>query len=217
MPRARPARPRLPRPMQPKLPQNANIVEEIIDIVDPEAPATWTRRKQARRAGNVFESLHAAGRIDGTERAACIEMVELFARAKGVSGSAERSLERVQCERADPHRRHFVMARYGAQFEAVLAYLDPPHRMLLRAVIDDFVLGDGAANDEADGIRWRRVVRDLCLGPAYRDACRNVLGEVISCRKGHEARPVVLAVAGLPAAVEAYRRGVRADLRPRPY
>ncbi len=201
MPRARPARPRLPR-----LLQTANIVEEIIDIVDPEAPSKWTRRKQARRAGNVFESLHTAGRIDGTERAVCTEMVELFARSKGVFGVGERSLERVQCERADPHRRHFVMARHGVEFNDILAQLDPPHEMLLRAVIADFVLGDGAADGEDDGIRWRRVVRDLCCGPAYRDACRNAFGGVISCRKGHEARPLVLAVAGLPAAMEAHRR-----------
>lgn len=201
MPRARPAKPRVPRLMQ-----NANIVEEIIDIVDPETPAQWTRRKQSRRAGNVFESLHAAGQIDGTERAACTEMVELFARSKGVFGVGERSLERVQCERADPHRRHFVMARHAAAFNDVLARLDPPHAMLLRAVIDDFVLGDGAASDADGGIRWRRVVRELCRGRAYGDACRNTIGGVISSRKGHEARPVVLAVAGLPAAIEAHRR-----------
>lgn len=200
MPRARPSRPRLPR-----LSQNANIVEGIIDIVDPEAPAQWTRRKQARRAGNVFESLHTAGQIDGTERAACTEMAELFARSKGVFGVGERSLERVQCQRADPHRRHFVMARHAADFNAIMGRLDQPHEMVLRAVIADFVLGDGAAA-ETDGIRWRVVVRDLCRGARYRQACLNTLGGVIASRKGHEARPVVLAVAGLPAAVEAHRR-----------
>lgn len=202
MPRARPSRPR-----QPGLLQHANIVEEVIDIVDPDTPAQWTRRKQARRAGNVFESLHAAGQIDGTERAACAEMVELFARAKGVFGVGERSLERVQCQRADPHRRHFVMARHAAEFDAILGRLDLPHEMVLRAVMADFVLGDGAMADEAGGIRWRGVVRALCQGARYREACRNAIGGVISGRKGHEARPVVLAVAGLPAAIEAHRRG----------
>ena len=206
MPRARPAKPRLPRRLQPNLVQNANIVEELIDIVDPETPAQWTRRKQARRAGNVFESLHTAGRIDGTERTACNDMVELFARSKGVAGVGERSLERVQCERADPHRRHFVMARHAAEFNAILARLDQHHEMLLRAVIGDFVLGDGATA-EAGGIRWRRVVRTLCQGVRYREACRNATGGTISCRKGHEAQPVVLAIEALPAAIEAHRRG----------
>src|SRR5438045_2394064 len=98
MARARPSKPRALRLMQ-----NANIVEEVIEIVDPEQPSQWVRRKQSRRTGNVFESLHAAGQIDGSERAACTEMVELFARSKGVFGVGERSLERVQCERADPH------------------------------------------------------------------------------------------------------------------
>jgi len=207
MPRAKPAKPRVPRLMQ-----NSNIVEEIIDIVDPETPAQWTRRKQSRRAGNVFESLHAAGRIDGTERAACIEMVELFARSKGVFGVGERSLERVQCERADPHRRHFVMARHAAAFNDILARLEPPHEMLLRAIIADFVLGDGAADVADGGVRWRRVARELCRSRAYGDACRNAVGGVIGCRKGHEARPVALAIAGLPAAIEAHgreRRGGR--------
>ncbi len=206
-PRKRPARPAKPR--LPWLPQNANIVEGIIDIVDPGTPGQWTRRKQARRAGNVFESLHTAGQIDGTERAACTEMVELFARAKGVFGVGERSLERVQCQRADPHRRHFVMARHGAAFDAILGRLAPPHQMVLRAVIADFVLGDGAANDDDGGIRWRRVVRDLCRGRPYRDACLNAIGGVVSGRKGHEARPVVLAVADLPAAIEAHQAQMR--------
>ena len=206
MPRARPAKPRVPRLLQPSLLQNANIVEAVIDIVDPETPAQWTRRKQARRAGNVFESLHTAGQIDGAERTACNDLVELFARTKGVMGVGERSLERVQCERADPHRRHFVMARHAAEFNDILARLDQHHEMLLRAVISDFVLGDGAVADEAGGIRWRSVVRALCQGPRYREACRNATGGVISCRKGHEARPVVLAVSALPAAIEAHRR-----------
>ena len=204
MPRARPARPRLPR-----LLQNANIVEDVIAIVDPETPGQWTRRKQARRAGNVFESLHAAGQIDGAERLACTEMVELYARSKGVMGVGERSLERIQGGQADPHRRHFVMARHAAEFNDVLARLDPHHEMLLRAIIGDFVLGDGAAADEAGGIRWRRVVRELCQGTRYREACRNATGGTLSCRKGHEARPVVLAVAALPAAIEAQRRETR--------
>ena len=206
MPRARPSRPRAPRLPQPNLPQNANIVEDVVDIVDPEAPAKWTRRKQTRRAGNVFESLHAAGRIDGAERAACTDMVELFARSKGVFGVGERSLERVQCQRADPHRRHFVMARHAAEFDDILGRLDRHHEMLLRAVIGDFVLGDGAAGGEDGGIRWRRVVRELCQGKAYRDACRNATGGVTGSRKGHEGRPVELAVEGLPAAIEAHRR-----------
>jgi len=210
MPRARPAKPRVPRLLQPSLLQpsllqNANIVEAIIDLVDPETPGQWTRRKQVRRAGNVFESLHTAGQIDGNERAACNDMVELFARAKGVMGVDERSLERVQCERGDPHRRHFVMARHAAEFNDILARLDQHHEMLLRAVIADFVLGDGAVAEEG-GIRWRLVVRDLCQGPRYREACRNATGGTISCRKGHEARPVVLAVLALPAAIEAHRR-----------
>ena len=200
MPRAKPARPR-----QPQLVQNANIVETIIDIVDPDTPAQWTRRKQARRGGNVFESLHAAGQIDGAERAACSEMAELFARSKGVFGVGERSLERVQCERGDPHRRHFVMARHAAAFDNILGRLDRPHEMVLRAVIADFVLGDGAA-DEPGGVRWRGVVRNLCQGATYRQACLAAIGGVISGRKGHEARPVVLAVAGLPAAIEAHRK-----------
>jgi len=190
--------------------QATNIVEDVIDIVDPETPSQWTRRKQARRAGNVFESLHTAGQIDGTERQACTDMVELFARSKGVMGVGERSLERVQCAPADPHRRHFAMARHGVEFNDILGRLDQHHEMVLRAVIADFVLGDGAANDEAGGIRWRRVVRDLCRGAPYREACRNATGGTISCRKGHEARPVVLAVAALPMAIEAHeaqRRG----------
>ena len=198
MPRARPSKPRVPR-----LLQNANIVEDIIDMVDPDTPGQWTRRKQARRAGNVFESLHAAGRIDGAGRAACTEMAELFARSKGVFGVGERSLERVQCERADPHRRHFAMARHAAAFDDVLRRLEPPHEMVLRAVIADFVLGDGAV---ADGVRWRQVVRGLCKGMAYREACLRAMGGVASCRKGHEARPVVLAVEGLPAAIGAHRK-----------
>ncbi len=200
MPRARPARPALPR-----LLQNANIVEEIIDIVDPETPAQWTRRKQARRAGNVFESLHTAGQIDGTERQACNDMVELFARSKGVFGVGERSLERVQCAPADPHRRHFVMARHAAELNDILGRLDQHHEMLLRAVIGDFVLGDGAVA-EAGGVRWRQVVRTLCQGVRYREACRNATGGTMSCRKGHEARPVVLAISALPTAIEAHRR-----------
>ena len=200
MPRARPVRLALPR-----LLQAANIVEEVIDIVDPETPSHWTRRKQARRAGNVFESLHTAGQIDGTERQASNDMVELFARSKGVMGVGERSLERVQCERADPHRRHFVMARHAVEFNDILARLDQHHEMLLRAVIADFVLGDGAVA-EAGGIRWRQVVRALCQGAPYREACRNATGGTISCRKGHEARPVVLAISALPAAIESYRR-----------
>jgi hypothetical protein len=187
--------------------QNANIVETIIDIVDPETPAQWTRRKQPRRAGNVFESLHTAGQIDGTERAACNDMVELFARAKGVMGVGERSLERVQCERADPHRRHFVMARHSVAFNDILGRLDQHHEMVLRAIIADFVLGDGAVAEESGGIRWRGVVRALCQAARYREACRNATGGTISCRKGHEARPVVLAIAALPAAIEAHRRG----------
>ena len=207
MPRARPARPALPR-----LLQNTNIVEEVIDIVDPQTPSQWTRRKQARRAGNVFESLHTAGQIDGTERQACNDMAELFARSKGVFGVGERSLERVQCERADPHRRHFVMARHAVEFNDILARLDQHHEMLLRAVIGDFVLGDGAAV-EAGGIRWRQVVRTLCQGAPYREACRNATGGTISCRKGHEARPVVLAISVLPAAIEAHEAQRRA--RPR--
>ena len=201
MPRAKPAPPRLPQ-----LVQNSNIVEEIIDIVDPETPSQWTRRKQGRRAGNVFESLHAAGQIDGTERAACHEVVELFARSKGVMGVGERSLERVHCERADPHRRHFTMARHGVDFNDILARLDPHHEMLLRALIIDFVLGDGASGDEAGGIRWRSVVREVCRGAPYREACRNVTGGTVPCRRGHEAQPVALAVAALPAALEAHRR-----------
>ncbi len=201
MPKARPALPRLP--------QNANIIEGVIDIVDPETPAQWTRRKQARRAGNVFESLHTAGQIDGSERQACADLVELFARSKGIGGVGERSLERIQCERADPHRRHFAMARHAAHVNDILGRLDPHHEMVLRAVIADFVLGDGAVEEEAGGIRWRRVVRDLCRGAAYREACRNVTGATVSCRKGHEARPVVRAIEGLPAAVEAHRRARR--------
>ena len=203
MPRARPA-----RPAPPRLLQNVNIVEEVIDIVDPETPSQWTRRKQARRAGNVFESLHTAGQIDGTERIACNDMVELFARAKGVMGVGERSLERIQCERADPYRRHFVMARHAAELNDILGRLDQHHEMLLRAIIGDFVLGDGAVA-EAGGIRWRQVVRALCQGARYREVCRNATGATIPCRKGHEARPVVLAISALPAAIEAHRRGRR--------
>ncbi len=198
MPRAKPALPRLP--------QAANIVEEVIDIVDPETPSQWTRRKQARRAGNVFESLHTAGQIDGTERQACTDLVELFARSKGIGGVGERNLERIQCEPADPHRRHFAMARHAVAFNDILGRLDQHHEMVLRAVIADFVLGDGAVNDEAGGIRWRRVVREVCRGTAYSEACRNATGGTISCRKGHEARPVVLAIEPLPAAIEAHRR-----------
>ncbi len=191
----------------PRLLQTSNIVDDVIDIVDPETPSQWTRRKQARRAGNVFESLHTAGQIDGTERAACNDLVELFARSKGVGGVGERNLERIQCERADPHRRHFVMARHGVAVADILARLEQPHEMVLRALISDFVLGDGAVAADSDGIRWRAVVREVCRGAAYRAACLNALGGVIACRRGHEARPVVLAVEGLPAAIEAHRRG----------
>ena len=142
----------------PDLVQYANVEHAVIAIADPESPARLTRRKQGRRADNVFESLWKSGTLTGEERNAAHELCELYARAHGVFGVGERRLERVQCDTADPMRAMQLRAHYGIRFHAVLGRLEQPHATLLKARIHDFVLGDGAAMTP-DGIRWREVVK----------------------------------------------------------
>lgn len=140
------------------LPQHTNVREEVIDIQDPETPGKLTRRKQGRRADNVFESLWKSGTLTGEERNVAHELCELYARAHGVFGVGERRLERVSCEVADPMRAMQLRAHFGIRFHAILGRLEQPHATLLKALIHDFVLGDGAAMTH-DGVRWREVVK----------------------------------------------------------
>jgi hypothetical protein len=172
------------------LPQHANVREDIIDIQDPETPGKLQRRKQGRRADNVFESLWQSGTLSGEERNAAGELAEIYARAHGVFGVGERRLERVQCESSDGMRAMQIRSRYGIQFYAILGRLEQGHAELLKALIHDFVLGDGAAMTE-DGVRWREVVK-------------RVRGKR---RTGDVARAVKAAVEGLPEVIEVWRRG----------
>lgn len=168
------------------LAQYANVREEIIEIADPETPGKLTRRKQGRRADNVFEALWKSGTLTGEERNAATELCELYARAHGVFGVGERSLERVQCQTSDGMRAMQIRARYGIRFHAILGRLEQPHATLLKALIHDFVLGDGAAMT-GDGVRWREVVK-------------RVTGRR---RTADISRAVKEAVEGLPEAVMA--------------
>jgi hypothetical protein len=169
--------------------QYANVREDIIDIQDPETPGKLTRRKQGRRADNVFESLWTSGALTGDERNAATELCELYARAHGVFGVGERSLERVQCETSDGLRAMRIRAHYGIRFHNVLGRLEQRHATLLKALIHDFVLGDGAAITP-DGVRWREVVK--CVTGRGRTA--------------DISRAVKLAVEALPEAIQAVRK-----------
>ena len=79
-----------------------------------------------------------------------------------------------------------IRARYGIRFHAILGRLEQPQATLLKALIHDFVLGDGAAMT-GDGVRWREVVK-------------RVTGKG---RTSHISRSVKAAVEGLPEAVMA--------------
>jgi hypothetical protein len=187
---------------------NANVVEEIIDIVDPEKPGEWIKRKQGRRAGNVFESLYTARQIDDNERTACNDLVEIFAKSHGVMGVGERNLERVQYDAADPMTQLRIRSSYVKMLNEILARLDQHHEILLKALLKDFILGDGADARQEDGVRWRNVVRVTCSSHPYRQACVEATGGVIKCLRTYEAGPVIKAISGLPGAIEDYRKMV---------
>ena len=174
------------------LSQNRNIVDDVIDMTDPESPGVWVRRKQARRVNHVFENLFTAGRIDSEQRHAAGDLVDLFARSRGLYGVAERSLERVQGGTSDAMTQMRIRAAHGRRFDAILARLPPRHAGLLTALVTDLVMGDGAGTY---AVRWREVVR-ACLGAA----CP---------RAPYEGKAVAEALAGLPQAVVDERRARR--------
>lgn len=214
MGRAKPSKPR-----EIGLAMNANVTEEWVtppkagernvSVPDPEKRGDdWTPFKRGRRAGNCFESLYLSHSIDEEQRAAANEVAEIFAKANGVMGVGERSMERVQYEASDPMTQLRVRSKYGKQLNEILARLDQHHEILLKALLRDFVLGDGADPNQSDGVRWRNVVHKTCAGHPYRQACIEATGAVIKCLRSYEHQPVAKAVEHLPDAIEDYRKMV---------
>lgn len=179
---------------------NANIAEDIIDIADPDEPGKVIKRKQGRRASNVFESLFVSGRITSEQRHAAMEMVETYALSKGLGGIGERNLDRVQFDAADPMTQMRIRAEHGRQFEEIMQRLDQDYDILIRALIKDFVHRDGAAivviDDHGTEAKWRGVVREVCQKRS------------IPCRKTYEGAPVATALQHLVEAVIDYRKMV---------
>jgi len=175
------------------LPQRANIVEDIIEVADPETPGKILLRKQGRRADNVFESIFVSGRIDSETRHAAHQLCEVFAKSKGVFNVSERSMERVQYETSDLHQQMMIRASYAMQYHEIMDRLESIDNKLIAALVKDFVLGDGAA-DTDDGIRWRQVVRETCTAHS------------IPCRITYEGAPVAHALRDLPWATIDYRK-----------
>ena len=180
------------------LQQNRNIVDDIADMNDPEAPGVWVRRKQARRVSNVFETLFKSGRINGAEREAAGNMAELFAKSRGLYSVSERSLERVQYDTSDAMTQMRIRAAHGRRFEDILGRLSQDHARLVKALILDFVLGDGVGAKVGEHgvsgftVRWRGVVR-ATLGA--------------SCpRAPYEGKAVAAALVDLPQAMIDERR-----------
>lgn len=136
--------------------QNRNIAYEVIEIADPESPGKLIKRKQGKRLENVFEALYKSGSINAEERSAANHLIEFYARSIGQIGVGEKRDVFVDCSTEDPHRDAFIRARYGIKFNDVLARLAQNHEKLLKALIYDFVTGDGSSG--TDEVRWRKVV-----------------------------------------------------------
>ena len=185
------------------LPMNANITGDFVDEI--QTSGAILKVRVGRRVGNVFEALHVSGAITDEERVAANDLIEIFAKSQGHFGVGERSLERVQFETSDPHRQAFIKAQYGVQFNEIMARLEQHHEILLKAIIGDFVLGDGAGLG-CDGVRWRAIVRDTVDGSRYQLAAKRSGAPTGKCRISYEAQPVALAVSHLPDAVISYRK-----------
>lgn len=179
------------------LPQNANITGDFVDEMQPDGKLLKIR--VGRRANNVFESLFRAERIDSEQRHAGNHMAEVYAKSKGAFNTSERSMERTQYEGSDPMTQLRIRAAYGRQFEEIMGRLDQEDDVLLRALIKDFVMQDGARfviREKCDKelVRWRGIVQQVCEK-------RNR-----PARKSYEGLIVADALKGLVAAVIDYRK-----------
>lgn len=119
----------------------------------------WVKRRRGRRTNNVFDTLHKAGTLEQRQRVAGNYLATLYAQSQGLQGSPDDGFERVQCDAADPHEVAMRSAVAGRRFAEIIRRVEKPrYQRLLRALVRDIVLGDGAGNDADGGVRWRRVV-----------------------------------------------------------
>lgn len=140
----------------------------------------WITRRRGRRTNNPFETLYIAKTLTKPEKVAGEYLVTLYAESHGLEGTPDDGYERVQCDTADPHEQAMRRAKAAERFMDITARIEKTrYKRLLKALVHDMVMGDGAGNLSDGGVRWRRVIAttlsltsDKAQSKAMQTACK---------------------------------------------